>query len=160
MRGCLTLVAGLILGLGLAAYFTPRPPAAPSPPASTDVRATLSDAYLSRIVARHLASISVISARHVSIASAPPSRLVVSIQVGVGPLSAPVRLGVQPYAEGGEVKVHFFSTSVAGIPVPTIITHFVEQSMDQAIAHILGSGARVVGTAVTPGGLEISAEYP
>lgn len=160
MRGCLILIVGFLFGLAVSIFFVTRPSEGTVTRTASDVRITISDAYLARRIQQKLTSLGMAQVRGVTVASAPPSELIARGRVTAGPLSDPVTLGLQPVAAGGTVQVRIASTQIGGIPVPSVFTTLVENVINGAITRSIGGQVRIVGTAVTKQGLVISADYP
>jgi hypothetical protein len=160
MRGCLTLIVGIVVGVVAMALMWPHAPSGvTAPPSTADVRATISNAYLSRLVGSRLARRSIPRIREVRITSNPPADLVADAKVSLGPLSAPVTIEVQPQIEGGVVRAHIVSTHVGAVPVPSFFTGVLEESINDAMKRAIGTSTRVTGVQILPGGLAISADY-
>lgn len=159
MRGCLTLLVGIGVGITIMALAWPATPAGSTLPQNADVRASLADAYMTRIVQARLASTGIVSIRDVQVRSAPPA-LVVRANAGIGPVSAPITVELQPVAAAGDVQVRIISTHVGVVPIPIVLTGLVTGSINDSLHHILGANAIVTGVSVTPRGLDITANYP
>ena len=150
---------GLLIGLGLSVLWWPHIPSGTSVPQSADVKAQVSDAYLSRKVQQHVAGIVVPQISNVAISSAPPATLIAGVDLGVGPFSVPGTLQVRPYAANGRVHVDLVSANVAGVPIPAPLIGALADSMNSAAQDLARPNARVVGVRVTPTGLEILVDY-
>src|SRR5579859_2644038 len=111
MRGCLILLIGIGVGIGIMVLVWPATPAGSIVPQSADVRVSLSDGYMMRIIRARLSSTGIVSIRNLEVRSAPPV-LVVRTNAGVGPVSAPVTVELQPEAAGGAVGVRIIATRV------------------------------------------------
>src|SRR5438045_3493482 len=114
MRGCLTFVAGLVLGVALMALWWPNIPAGQSVPQGSDVRVRLSDGYLSRIVQRRTADMGLSG---VSITSDPPASMIARGTLTVAIVSVPVSLRLQPFAEKGSLHVRLLEAQVGSVPL-------------------------------------------
>lgn len=158
MRGCFTLIVGILLGVALMVISWPTTPRGSTLPQGSDVRVSLSNSYLTRIVEARLARNGIISIRGLQVRSAPPA-LIVRANVGLGPLAAPITVELQPLAAGGEVQVRIIATHIGVIPVPNFLTGLVTGSINDSLRHILGANATVTGVTSTPRGLDITADY-
>jgi hypothetical protein len=159
VRGCLTLIIGLIAGAGLMLAWWPKQPSGTVSPRAADLRVTISDAYLARTVQARVAGYSVPQVRHVRVASLPGVALVVSADLTVGPLSAPASVEMQPYPANGQVQVRIISTRVAGIPIPSQLTGVIADAIDSSARGLMDRHAHVTGVTVTPTGIQLSANY-
>lgn len=137
----------------------PATPAGSTLPQSADVRVSLSDGYMTRIIQARLSSTGIVSIGDVQVDSAPPA-LVVHANAGIGPLSAPVTVELQPVAAGGAVQVRVIATHIGVVPIPNVFTGLVTGSINDSLHHTLGAHANVTGVSVTPRGLDITANYP
>lgn len=160
MRGCLTLVLGFLLGAGLMLYWWPRPPHGVALPASADLRATVSDSYLTRLVATRAAGIQFPTVTHVQVLSNPPATLVVDANVSAATVTAPLVMALQPVAQNGRVQVQVVSASLAGIPVPAQLTGIVEEQINHAVNRVAGTDARITGVLITGQGMTVTATMP
>jgi hypothetical protein len=163
MRGCLTLIVGLVIG-AVAVWFLWSQSTAPVAkgivaPQRSDVHAVLSDAYLSRLVNDAAQGSSIVSLRNVHLSSNPPGALVAQAEGTLGPLTVPVSAEVAPSARNGSVHVTLLSTRVGAVPIPTAFTGLVEAQVNQAVRNTLGGSVRVVAVDVVPQGLEVYANY-
>ena len=137
----------------------PTTPAGSILPQSTDVRVSLSDGYMMRIIRARLSSTGIVFISNVEVRSAPPV-LVVRANAGIGPVSAPVTVELQPEAVGGAVRVRIIATHVGVVPIPNVLTGLVTGSINDSLHHAVGTRAYVTGVTVTRRGLDISANYP
>ncbi len=160
MRSWFTLVIGFILGVALLTYLGPRTPSGTASPSATDMRVTVSDGYLARRIQARLSGVRLVQVRNVTVTSAPPNELIARANVEVGSAAVPVALGLQPVAEGGAMQVRIVSSQVGQVPVPAVLSNLAAGAVDLAVAHLLPSGMRVVGTSVSDQGLVIQADYP
>jgi hypothetical protein len=159
MRGCSILIVGIVVGAGAMALAWPTTPAGTTVPRSADVHVSLANGYLTRIVQARLSSTGIVSIRGVQVQSAPPA-LVVRANAGIGPFSAPITAELQPFVVAGDVQVRIIETHVGVIPIPSVLTGLVTGSINGSLHHTLGTNAIVTGVAVTPRGLDITANYP
>lgn len=159
MRGCLTLLVGIVVGIAVMAFSWPTIPAGSALLPGSDVRASLSDRYLTRTVQERLSATGIISVRGVQVRSAPPT-LVVRATASIGPLSAPITVELEPFAAGGDVRVRIIATHIGSLPVPGVLIGLVTGSINDSLRHSLGANARVTGVNVTRPGLDIAANYP
>lgn len=157
MRGCLTLVLGILIGTAGMLYFWPKQPTGTALPASSDVRVFVSDRYLSRLVQRHASSIQLPQVRDVHIRSAPPAGLIATAQLSVGPISAGATMELAPEVQAGRVRMRIVSSTVAGIPIPDQLAGIVESQMNAATGNVSTNGARITGVRVTARGVQITA---
>lgn len=128
-------------------------------PQRSDVRISLSDGYLTRIVQARLSGNGIVSIRDLQVRSAPPD-LVVRANAALGPLSAPITVELQPLAAGGDVQVRIVATHLGVVPIPNVLTGLVTGSINDSLRHTLRANASVTGVAATPRGLDITANYP
>jgi hypothetical protein len=159
MRGCLILVMGILVGIAIMALSWPTLPAGSVLPPSSDVQVSLSDEYMTRIVQARLSSTGIVSFHDLQVRSAPPA-LVVRGDAGIGPLSAPITVELQPVAAAGDVQVRIIATHIGIVPVPNVLTGLVTGSINDSLRHTLGANATVTGVTATQRGLDISANYP
>lgn len=159
MRGCLTLVIGLALGVAVMARWWPTIPTGSALTPGSDVRVTLSDGYLTKAVRARISSGGIVAIRGLVVRSAPPTMIVRAV-ASVGPISAPITVQLQPIAAGGDVQVRIIATRLGFIPVPNAFTGLVAGSINDSLHHILGANAVVTGVSATPRGLDIAAKYP
>jgi uncharacterized protein YpmS len=157
VRGCLTLVIGFVVGLGLMLWWWPKPPHGASLPSSSDVRATVSDAYLTRMVAAKAATIQFPSISQVQVLSNPPTTLVVHGQASAGVVTAPLSMEFEPRVQNGQVQVQVVSASLGGISIPPQLTFLIADRINSAIAPLAGSNTSVTGVGVSPQGVTITA---
>lgn len=137
----------------------PTTPAGSTLPQNADVRVSLGDAYLTRIIQARLSSTGIVSIRDLQVQSALPA-LLVRANASIGPVSAPVNVELQPVASGGDVQVRIIATHVGAVPIPNVLTGLVAASINDSLHHTLGAHATVTGVTVTPRGLDITANYP
>ncbi len=137
----------------------PTTPVGSTLPQSADVRVSLADAYLTRIIQARLSSTGIVSIRDLQVQSAPPV-LVVRANAGVGPVSAPLTVELQPVAAGGAVRVRIIATHIGVVPIPNVLTGLVTGSINDSLHRTLRAHANVTGVTVTPRGLDITANYP
>jgi hypothetical protein len=159
MRGCLTLLVGIAVGVAIMAFSWPTIPAGSTLPGSSDVRVSLGNGYLTRIVQARLSTNGIVSIHGLQVRSAPPA-LVVRADASLGPLSAPITVELQPLAAGGDVQVRIVATHIGVVPVPNVLTGLVTGSINDSLRHTLGSNATVTGVTATQRGLDITANYP
>lgn len=159
MRGCLTLLIGIGVGVAIMAFAWPTTPRGSTLPPDPDVHVSLGDGYLTRIVRARLASTGVLSIHGLQVRSAPPV-LVVRAEASVGPLSAPITAELQPIAASGDVQVRIIATHVGIIPVPNVLMGLVASSINGSLHRALGRHATVTGVTTTARGLDITANYP
>lgn len=157
MRGCLTLLLGILVGIGAMLYFWPKQPAGRALPASSDVRVFVSDRYLSSLVQRHASSIDLPQVSDVHILSSPPAVLIATAQLSVGPISAPTSMELAPEIENGRVHIRIVSSTIAGIPIPDQFAGIVEGQINAAAGNVNTGAARITGVKVTARGLQITA---
>jgi serine/threonine-protein kinase len=158
-RGCLTLLIGFALGAGLVLWWWPHQPTGVALPASADVRVFISDSYLSRAVQQRVAGMTLPEIHNVRVLSSPPAALLVNADLTVGPFTAPSSMEVQPVASGGGVQVQIVESHIAGIPIPSQLTGFLQDAINGETQHALSTHSRVTGVAVRPDGVEILADY-
>ena len=154
MRGCLTFVVGLLLGVGLMLYWWPKAPAAESVPASSDIRIHLSDRYLGHLVQSRVSSMGVTG---VSVSSAPPQTLIAQGTLGLAIVSAPIAIQFQPVAQGGTLQVKVVDVRVGSIPLPGQLIPLIAGSINSSVRSRLGTKAVVQSVQVTPTGLDVEA---
>jgi hypothetical protein len=159
MRGCLTLFVGIGMGVGIMALAWPATPSTSTLPQNADVRVSLRNAYLTRIVQARVSSTGIVSIHGLQVLSAPPA-LVVRGNAGFGPFSAPITVELQPVAASGTVQVRVIATHIGIVPIPTVLTELVAGSINDSLRRTLARKAIVTGVTVTPRGLDISANYP
>src|SRR5947209_6570112 len=104
MRGCLTLLVGIVMGIGMMALAWPATPASSHLPQRADVRVSLGNAYMTRIIQARLSSTGIVSVHVLEVRSTPPA-LMVRATAGIGPFSAPITVELQPVAVGGHVQM-------------------------------------------------------
>jgi hypothetical protein len=155
----LLLLVGFLLGAGLMLAWWPQPPKGSARPQAADIHVLLADSYLSRLVQRRVDQVSFPQIQHVSVTSSPPAALIASADLTAGPLSAPATVEVQPVAEGGKVQIRIISVRVAGIPIPSQLTGALADAINSSARQAVGPDTRITSLAVTPGGLEIWANY-
>jgi hypothetical protein len=136
----------------------PAIPAGSTLPQRSDIRVSLSNGYLTRVVQTRLSSHGVVSIRDLQVQSAPPV-MVVRAEAGIGPFSAPITVELQPVAASGAVQVRIVATRIGIVPVPNILTGLVAGSINDSLRHALGANATVTGVSVTKRGLDITANY-
>jgi hypothetical protein len=158
--GCLTLLLGFVLGASSTLLWWPRLPSGTVRAEPWDLRVTITDAYLARLVGRRVAGDTLPRIRNVRIRSSPPAALLTDADLSVGPLEAPGTLELQPIAAGGKVRVRIIAARLAGIPVPSLLTGSLEGAIDTAAARATGSSVRVIGVRVTADGLELLVASP
>jgi uncharacterized protein YpmS len=159
MRSVLLLLVGFILGVGLMLIWWPQPPKGTARPQRADLQVLVADSYLSRVVQRHVAGVSFPQIRNVRVASVPPAALVLTADLGAGPISAPASVEAQPVAQNGAIQVRIVDMSVAGIPIPSQLTVALADAVNSSARHAVGPNTRITGVTVKPGGLEIYADY-
>lgn len=159
MRGLFLLLIGFVLGAGLMLWWWPRIPAGSALPQRSDVHITVADRYLSRLVEQKVAGIALPRISHVTITSNPPGALVARADASLGPVSAPVSMLLHPVVENGGVHLQIVSTQVGALPLPAPLSGAIEQSVNASLDQTLRSGARVIGIAVLPQGLDIFLNY-
>ncbi len=159
MRGCLTLLVGMVVGGAIMAFSWPTTPAGFALPQSSDVRVSLSNGYLTRTAQARLSSTGIVSIHELRVRSAPPA-LVVRADASIGPISAPITVELQPVAVGGVVQVRIIATHIGVVPVPNVFTGLVTGSINDSLRHTLRANATVTGVAATQRGLDITANYP
>lgn len=159
MRGCLTLLVGIAVGVAIMVFSWPTTPAGSALPQQSDARVSLSDGYLTRAVQVRLSSTGIVSIRGVQVRSAPPV-LVVRADAGVGPFSVPISVELQPIAATGAVQVRIIATHIGVVPVPNVLTGLVTGSINDSLRRTVGARAKVTGVTVTRSGLDITANYP
>lgn len=158
MRALLLLIVGVILGAVLVTRWEARPPAGAALPSASDVRVSLSDGYLSRLIEERASGNGIIAVTDVQVRSAP-SALTVRADASLGPLTAPITVELQPVVVGGDVQERIIATQVGAVPIPAPLTGLVAGSINASLRHILGANATVTGVRVTPRGLDITADY-
>jgi hypothetical protein len=159
MRGCLTLIVGIVAGLALTAYWWPRVPAGVNPAPRSDITLTVSDGSLARLIQRRVAGMTAPSIQGVTVTSAPPNALVTRAQVVLGPVSSSAAVEVQPVAVNGGIQARVLSSTIAGLPMPPPLLQAIETEINRSMHGLLPADARVTGVAVRPAGLEITAQY-
>jgi hypothetical protein len=163
VRGCLTLIVGLVIGAAAASFLWSQSSAPVAKgivaPQRSDVHAVLSDAYLSRLVNRAARGSGVASLHNIRLSSNPPGALVAQADGTIGPLTVPVSADVAPSAQNGSVQITLLSTHVGSVPIPTAFTGLIEAQVNQAVRSALGGSVRVVAVDVVPQGLEVYANY-
>lgn len=159
LRGCLILVLGFALGAGLMLWWWPHQPQGVALPASADLRIHISDTYLSRTVQAHVAGMTLPTIQHVQVRSSPPAALIVTADLGAGPVSAGSSMEVQPIAAGGSVQIQIVSTHIAGIPIPSQLTGFLQDAINSNTHRLLNAQTRITGVTVQPDGVEVLASY-
>jgi hypothetical protein len=136
----------------------PTTPAGSTLPQASDVRVSLSNAYLTRVAQARLSSHGILSIRGLQMRSAPPL-MIVRAEAGIGPFSAPITVELQPVATSGNVQVQIVTTHIGVVPVPSVLTGLVAGSINDSLRHALGAKATVTGVRVTTRGLDITANY-
>lgn len=159
LRGCLILVIGFALGAGLMLWLWPHQPHGVALPAAADLRVRISDAYLSKAVQQHVAGMALPAIKHVQVRSLPPAALAVTADLSVGPVTAGSSMEVQPVASAGTIQVQVVSTHIAGIPIPSELTFFLQDAINSNTRRVLSAHTRITGVAVQPDGVEILADY-
>jgi hypothetical protein len=156
MRGCLTFVVGVLLGAALMLYWWPKQPAAETAPQSPDLRIRLSDRYLARVIGTRVSGMGVSG---VSVSSAPPTTMIASGTLSLVVASAPVSLQVEPVASGGTIHVNVVDLRVGNLPIPGGLVPTIGDSINRSVRSRLGRNAVVRSVRVTPGGLDVTADY-
>jgi len=159
LRGCLILIVGFLLGAGLVLWWWPHEPHGIAVPASADLRVRISDAYLSRTVQQHVAGMTLPTIKNVQVRSSPPAALVLTADLGAGPVTAGSSMEVQPVVAGGSVHIQITSTHIAGIPIPSQLTGFLQDAINSNTQRLLSAHTRITGVSVKPDGLEVLATY-
>jgi hypothetical protein len=153
----LILLIGFALGAGLMLWWWPHQPAGVAVPASADLRVMISDHYLANAVQNRVNGMTIPSITNVQVRSLPPAALVVTATLSLGPVSADSSMEVQPVASGGTIQMHIISTHIGPIPIPSQLTVFLEDAINNDTQHLLSSGTRITGVTVKPQGVEILA---
>ena len=161
MRGCLTFLVGIVLGAVLIGIWWQRTPLTVPGTQAADVQATIADGYLARRLEEQVAGAGGFSGMitHVTVQSSPPSTLVLGADASIGPLTAPVSLQVAPQAANGALQIQVIQANVGAVPVSGPLVDALLRAINQRSVQVLGSGARIVGVKVVPGGLEIDANF-
>lgn len=159
MRALLILAAGFLIGVAALLFFWPQPPSGVSAPPPSDVRVTISDTYLARVAASHIHALGPVAISKITLASSPPDELIARAAAGVGPLSAPVAIQLQPVARGGTVQVRLITVRIGDIPIPGTLAGVLGSTINSRLRSLLGHRASVVAVRVVPAGLQVYANY-
>jgi hypothetical protein len=95
----------------------------------------------------------------VSVSSAPPTTMIASGTLSLVVASAPVSLQVEPVASGGTIHVNVVDLRVGNLPIPGGLVPTIGDSINRSVRSRLGRNAVVRSVRVTPGGLDVTADY-
>lgn len=154
-------IARLGLGLCIALLYAlsawPQKPAPHGFPVASDVRVDIASRYLG---ARLLGRTGVVVLREPRVTALPDDSLRIHLNCGIGPISLPAGLVVQPTVRASRLRSAVLSARLAGLPVPRWLAQSILDASAGGSQTLPGLDAAITGVRVTAHGLEIAANAP
>jgi hypothetical protein len=161
MRGCLTLIVGIIIGVvlvGLAEALLIKPvPLAPAPSATSDVVILFQNAFLTRQLQAQAAQVETsVKLQNLAVQGQADQTLAVS-GTATAPgtaLTVPVRVVVHPALNNGRVTIQIVTAQLGSLKLPSNWFQPLENQINASINRSLANTQyQIVGVSTTVEGL-------